>query len=50
MIHSTLRDGERNTTSLSFVAFERSTEPDPGSPRNSSKLPARAQMLNGRTI
>jgi hypothetical protein len=26
MIHSTLHDSSRNTTSLSFVAFERSIE------------------------
>ena len=36
-IHSTLHDTSRNTTSLSFVAFERSIEPNPGSPGNGSK-------------
>ena len=49
--HSALLDlSDRNTTSLSFVAFERSIEADPDSTRSRSKLLERTLIPNGRTI
>ena len=39
----------QNTTSLSFVAFERSIELDSGPSKNISELSAQTQMLDGLT-
>ena len=48
--HSTLRSPGRKITSLSFVAFERSTKPDSDSPGNRSKQSVRTQMLTRHTV
>jgi len=48
--HSTAGEPIRKVTSLSFVAFERSTEVVPDWARSRSKLSVRMQILNGRTI
>jgi hypothetical protein len=47
--HPTTRGLGRKTTSLSFVAFERLIDADPGSPRNRGKLSVRTQIQNVRT-
>ena len=49
MIHLKLSDLGSNTTSLSFVAFERSIEPDLDSPGSGGKLSVRTQMPNEHT-
>ena len=47
--HSTLHELNRKTTSLSFVALERSTEVDPGAARNMIQVQMRALMPSGLT-
>jgi hypothetical protein len=49
MVHSTLSDRGRKTTSASFVAFERSIKAGLDSPGNRSKLLVWVRMPNGRT-